>query len=69
MHERGMLQEINHPEIGRITVINSPMRFHGTESVETIPSPRHGQHNAEIYGDWLGLSPAEIAALIHTGVI
>jgi CoA:oxalate CoA-transferase len=69
MHERGMLQEIDHPEIGRITVINSPMRFHCVESVETIPSPRHGQHNAEIYGDWLGLSPGEIAALVNNHVI
>jgi hypothetical protein len=27
-----------------------------------VASPKLGQHNLEIYGDWLGLSAAEIAA-------
>ena len=38
-------------------------------SVDTVPSPKLGQHNREIYGDWLGLSAAEFAALEQDGVI
>ena len=38
-------------------------------SVETVPSPKLGQHNREIYGDWLGLSAPEIAALEQDNVI
>jgi crotonobetainyl-CoA:carnitine CoA-transferase CaiB-like acyl-CoA transferase len=34
-----------------------------------MPSPKLGQHNQEIYGEWLGLSPAEITALKQEGVI
>jgi len=45
------------------------LRIHGTDRVETVPSPKLGQHNREIYGDWLGLSAAEIAALERDGVI
>jgi CoA:oxalate CoA-transferase len=69
MHGRGMLEWIDHPEVGRIVVPNSPLRFHGADRVPTVPSPRLGEHNAEIYGDWLGLSDAEIAALREAGTI
>ena len=69
MHERGMLEWIEHDEIGRIVVPTSPLRFHGADPVETTPSPKLGQHNREIYGGWLGLSADEIAALKQDGVI
>ncbi len=69
MHERGFLVEIEHDEIGPLTVPTSPLRYHGADPVEAVPSPKLGQHNAEIYGGWLGLSAADIAALMSEGVI
>ena len=69
MHGRGMLEWIEHDEIGRIVVPTSPLRFHGADRVATTPSPKLGQHNADIYGGWLGLSPSEIADLRQSGVI
>ena len=69
MHERGMLEWIEHDEIGRLVVPNSPLRFHGADKVATTPSPKLGQHNTEIYGGWLGLSDEEIAELEQAGVI
>ena len=69
MHERGFLDEIEHDEIGPVTVPTSPLRYHGADRRETLPSPKLGQHNAEIYGGWLGLSEAEIAALKSDGAI
>jgi len=69
MHERGMLERIDHPELGEIVVPSTPLRLHGTDRVETRPSPTVGQHNAEIYGGWLGLSAAEIRELKETGAI
>ena len=64
-----MLEEIEHPELGRITVPGSPLRFHGADKVATTPSPKVGQHNAEVYGGWLGLSDAEIAEMKAEGAI
>jgi CoA:oxalate CoA-transferase len=69
MHARGMLVEIDHPELGPITLPTSPLRLHGLAKAAAAPSPVIGQHNAEIYGGWLGLSKAEIAALNEEGVI
>ncbi|HEX3882907.1 MAG TPA: CoA transferase [Stellaceae bacterium] len=69
MHERGMLEWIEHDEIGRIVVPNTPLRLHGADKVPTTPSPKLGQHNDAVYGGMLGLSAGEIAELKAVGVI
>jgi CoA:oxalate CoA-transferase len=69
MHERGFLADIEHDEMGPITVPTSPLRFHGADRRDTTPSPKLGQHNEEIYGGWLGLRADEIAELKAGGVI
>jgi len=69
MHERGYLDDIEHDEIGPVTVPTSALRFHGADRRKTTPSPKLGQHNEEIYGGWLGLSANEIAELKAGGVI
>jgi crotonobetainyl-CoA:carnitine CoA-transferase CaiB-like acyl-CoA transferase len=69
MHERGFLDDIEHDEIGSITVPTSPLRYHGADRRTTTPSPKLGQHNKEIYGGWLGLSLDEISELKRDGVI
>src|SRR5438105_1040618 len=69
MHERGFLEEIEHDEIGRLVVLNSPLRVHGADRLTATPSPKLGQHNDAIYGGWLGLSAGEIAELRAGGVI
>ena len=64
-----MLHHVEHPELGPIVVPTSPLRLHGTAKPPMLPSPRIGQHNDEIYGGWLGLSAADLAALKEEGVI
>jgi CoA:oxalate CoA-transferase len=69
MHERGMLQRIDHPSLGSIIVPNSPLRLHGADRVEPVPSPSLGQHNRDVYGDWLGLGADGVEALRRAGAI
>ncbi|MDR3539303.1 MAG: CoA transferase [Acetobacteraceae bacterium] len=69
MHARGMLERIDHPSLGPIVVPNSPLRLHGADRVAAIPSPKLGQHNRDVYGSWLGLGDAGVAALQAEGAI
>jgi CoA:oxalate CoA-transferase len=69
MHGRGMLERVDHPELGKIVVPSTPLRLHGADKVETRHSPTIGQHNAEIYGGWLGLLATEIRELREIGAI
>jgi formyl-CoA transferase len=69
MHARGALQWIDHPALGRIVVQHSPLRFDGVPLMPLTASAGLGEHNAAIYGDWLGLTAEELAALEAEGVI
>ena len=69
MHERGMLQHVDHPSLGDVILPNSPLRLHGADRPDPVPSPSLGQHNQEVYGDWLGLGADGVAALKREGAI
>ncbi len=69
MHARGMLQRIDHPSLGLIIVPNSPLRLHGSDPVEPLPSPSLGQHNLEVYGEWLALGANGVDELKRAGAI
>ncbi|MEO8714812.1 MAG: CoA transferase [Acetobacteraceae bacterium] len=69
MLARGFLERVHHPEFGDVVLPTTPLRLHGVGLPPTTPSPTVGQHNDEVYGEWLGLSASEIAALRQEGVI
>jgi CoA:oxalate CoA-transferase len=69
LRERGMLQEIEHPEFGSIVVPHSPLRFSGEERMPIEPSPALGQHNEEIFCGLLGLDRDELEELRRAEVI
>jgi crotonobetainyl-CoA:carnitine CoA-transferase CaiB-like acyl-CoA transferase len=69
LHERGMLQDIEHPDLGPLTVPHSPLRYEGTPRLPLEPSPRLGEHTAEVLAEWLGLGQDEIDELERDEVI
>ena len=69
MHQRGMLQRVDHPSLGEVVLPNSPLRLHGADRVDPVPSPGLGQHNVDIYGEWLGLGADAVEGLKRDGVI
>lgn len=68
MHERGALQYQDHPELGRIVVQHSPLRFAGSEPRELQPSRTLGADTDAVLGR-LNLPEAAIAALHRDGVV
>lgn len=61
--ERGALRDIEHPQLGRMTIFTSPLRFGGKPTTPKTPSPLLGADNQRVYGGELGLSEEEIADL------
>ena len=66
---RGSLQEVNHPSIGPVRIVRSPVRLSKTPAQAPKPSPVLGQHTREVLREVLGLRDEEIAKLDAAGVL
>lgn len=66
---RGSLQEVNHPSIGPVRIVRSPVRLSKTPAKAPRPSPVHGQHTREVLRDVLGVPADEIERLAAAGVL
>ena len=67
--ERGLFQEVQHPVIGRTTVVGAPWRFDGERPEVPEPAPLLGQHNDYVLKEILGLSEDEIRELHADGAL
>ncbi len=65
--ERGIMQTVPHPT-GPYKMPSWPVRFDGAPP-KLEPAPLLGQHSAEVFGDWLGMSAGDVEALRKEGVI
>lgn len=69
LKERQMINEIDHPDFGQISVPGIPIRFSGSELPEIEPSPSKGRDNRKVFCDRLGYSEDEFEELKEKGVI
>lgn len=69
LHQRGMLEWMQHPQYGRIAAARSPLRFDGAPQAKLEPSRALGADNEKIYRGWLGLGADEFDTLQRVGVI
>jgi crotonobetainyl-CoA:carnitine CoA-transferase CaiB-like acyl-CoA transferase len=65
---RGMIVEVEHPELGILREVASPVRTAGTVATPA-PAPRLGQHTDEILREILQYDPGRIAALRASGAL
>lgn len=54
MEARGVLRPLVDAAHGRIRVLSSPIRYDGGESVSPRPAPGLGEHDEEVFDEWLG---------------
>jgi len=69
LHQRGTLREIDHPELGPLTIFTSPLRFNGQPNVPQSYAPKLGQDNDTFYAEEFGLTMDEITSLRARRVI
>ncbi|HKH68804.1 MAG TPA: CoA transferase, partial [Reyranella sp.] len=68
LHARGMMQKIEHPIRGTVTVPGWPLRMSDTK-VPLKCAPALGQDCEAIYGEWLGCSADEVKGMRQAKVI
>jgi crotonobetainyl-CoA:carnitine CoA-transferase CaiB-like acyl-CoA transferase len=66
---RGSIETVDNPRIGPVRMAGTFPKFSGMPNKKIAPAPQLGEHNAEIYEEWLGLDAAQRAALAADGVI
>jgi len=69
MHARGSLEWMDHPELGRIVLMKSPLVFNGVPRHPIDPIGPLGSANDAVFGNWLGQSAEALEALKGQGVI
>jgi CoA:oxalate CoA-transferase len=69
MLARGSLQNVDHPELGKVVLPHSPLVFEGVPRRPIEPSLPLGASNRFVFGEWLGHSADELAQFEGDGVI
>ena len=64
---RGIIQTMPHPK-GELRMPTFPVRFDGAPA-PVKPAPLLGEHNRQVFGEWLGISAGDLEALRNEGVV
>jgi formyl-CoA transferase len=68
LQKRGAIVTLDHPTRGPMVMPGFPIKL-SASTVPVLPAPLLGQHNAEVYGEMLGLTADEIQRLQQAKVI
>ncbi|MGH7264459.1 MAG: CaiB/BaiF CoA transferase family protein [Candidatus Rokuibacteriota bacterium] len=66
---REMVVDLEHPGLGTVKTLGTPIRAAGDPPFRPAPPPALGEHTEAVLGGLLGYSPARLDALRRAGVI
>lgn len=66
---RDMLVQIDDPLWGSVQIPGNPIKMSGAPDIPLAHPPRLGEHTDEVLAGWLGLAPADVAALRERKVV
>ena len=66
---RGMLVPVEHPKLGTLPLVNTPVKLSRTPGGIRGTSPDMGEHSREVLAERLGLDAEEVEALIAGQVV
>jgi formyl-CoA transferase len=65
---RGMVQELDHPEAGRIKALGNPVKMSKSPPTLRTAAPRLGEHTRELLAE-LGYAKTDVDALVTAGAV
>lgn len=69
VQEREMLVTMEHPTIGALPLVGSPLKMSGTPVDYRLPPPLMGEHTKEILKSSLGLTDEQVSGLMERGCV
>ena len=66
---RGMFPTMQQPGVGDFRVTAVPIKFSETPTTISRPAPALGEHNIEVYNEYLGFDEQKLAQLKEQGII
>jgi succinate--hydroxymethylglutarate CoA-transferase len=66
---RNMIEEVEHPVVGKVKLVNHPVKYSRVEPRIRCPPPLLGQHTDEVLREVLGYSGDEIRGLREQKVV
>ena len=69
MAAREMFVQAPRPDGPPVTLVNTPVKLSRTPGAVDALSPALGEHTDAVLAQWLGMTPAEIAALRADSVV
>jgi CoA:oxalate CoA-transferase len=69
VNHRHMVVEVEHPRLGRLPTLGTPIKIDGVRELSVTAAPQLGQHTDLVLGDWLKYPAERLAGLRRDGVV